>query len=188
MYKISIFALLIFSFLNSQQLAAQQNMDPWTEYMTPTDIHTLMGQFTGEFDMEITMSSGEGKPPIVIKIPSTHQMILGGRFLELKQKGDMMGMAYESIMTLGFNTIDKKMALTTITNMGTGTLALFGNYDATNKKATLYGSLTNPVSKQNIQIKQIINFVDDDTLVIESYDTEGEKAEKKTVVYTFGRK
>ena len=97
-------------------------------------------------------------------------------------------MAYESVMTLGFNTIDKKMALTTITNMGTGTLALFGNWDETTKKATLYGSLTNPVSKQNIKVKQIINFMDADTLVIESYHTEGEQAEKKTVVYTFRRK
>ncbi|MBK9257865.1 MAG: DUF1579 family protein [Saprospiraceae bacterium] len=169
-------------------MTAQQNTDPWTEYMTPTDIHTLIGQYTGDFDMEIAMSRGEGKNPIVINIPSTHQMILGARFLEMKQKGDMMGMAYESFMTLGFNTIDKKMALTTITNMGTGTLALFGNWDEINKKATLYGSLTNPVSKHNIQVKQIIDFSDSNTLVIESYDTEGEQAEKKTVVYTLKRK
>lgn len=188
MYKISIFALFIFSFLNSQYLAAQENLDPWNEYMTPTDVHTFMGKYTGNFEMEITMSTGEGQPPIVIAIPSTHQMILGDRFLEMKQKGDMMGMAYESVMTLGFNTIDKKMAMTTITNMGTGTLALFGQWDEVNKKATLYGSLTNPVSKQNIMVKQIIDFVDPDTLVIESYDTEGDQVEKKTVVYTFRRK
>ncbi len=188
MYKIQILALFIFSFLNFQYLTAQQNIDPWTEYMTPTDVHSLMGKYIGDFEMEITMSRGEGQPPIVIAIPSTHQMILGDRFLELKQKGDMMGMAYEAVMTLGFNTIDKKMAMTTITNMGTGTLALYGQWDEANKKATLYGSLTNPVSKQNIKVKQIIDFVDTDTLVIESYDTEGDQIEKKTVVYTFRRK
>lgn len=90
MHKINIFAF-IFSLLNYHHVAAQQNMDPWTAYMTPTDIHDKMGQYAGEFLMEITMSRGEGNPTMIISIPSTNQMILGGRFLELKQKGDMMG-------------------------------------------------------------------------------------------------
>jgi hypothetical protein len=166
---------------------AQQKMDPWTEYMTPSDMHKMLGLYEGNFDMEITMSRGEGNPPLVINIPSSHQMLLGGRFLEMKQKGDMMGMAYEATMTIGYNTIDQKFAMTTITNMGTGTLSLFGDWDSVHKKATLFGSLTNPVSKQNIQVKQIIKFIDSDTVVIESYDTEGNQAEKKTVVYTLRR-
>jgi hypothetical protein len=186
-FILPILIILIFTSINFSNVDAQQKMDPWTEYMTPSDMHKMLGLYEGNFNMEITMSRGEENPPLVINIPSSHQMLLGGRFLEMKQKGDMMGMAYEATMTIGYNTIDQKFAMTTITNMGTGTLSLFGDWDNVHTKATLFGSLTNPVSKQNIQVKQIIEFKDSDTVVIESYDTEGDQAEKKTVVYTLRR-
>jgi hypothetical protein len=62
-------------------------------------------------------------------------MLLGGRFLEMEQKGEMMGMDYQSIITMGFNNTNKKFALTTITNMGTGILSLVGDWDNTSKTA-----------------------------------------------------
>lgn len=110
-------------------------------------------------------------------------MLLGGRFLEMKQQGDMMGMDYQSIITLGYNNTDKTMSLITITNMGTGTLSLSGEWDENSKSATLFGQLTNPVTKNSIAVKQVVAFVDVDTILIESYDKEGDKPEKKTVQY-----
>jgi len=160
-----------------------QNPDPWAVYMTPSEVHTLLSEYTGSFIMEITMSMGVGKEPSIVTVNSEHTMLLGDRFLEMKQKGSMMGMDYQSIMTLGFNNTDKKMNLTTITNMGTGTLSLFGAWDPKMKTAKLYGTLTNPVSKSTINVKQIVTFVDKDTILIESFDQEGDKPEKKTVQY-----
>lgn len=37
----------------------------------------------------------EGKVPSVVRLNSIHMMLLGGRFLEMKQKGIMMGMDYQ---------------------------------------------------------------------------------------------
>ncbi len=162
--------------------------DPWSVYMTPTEIHTLFSQYTGSFKMEMTVSMGKDKEPTIFTINSDHQMLLGGRFLKMKQQGDMMGMDYQCITTLGFNTIDKQMALTTITNMGTGTLSMFGEWDEKTKSATLYGQLTNPVTKKTINVKQIVSFPDKDTILIESFDQEGDKPEVKSVQYKFIRK
>lgn len=184
--KIMKYILFLFLFINSTIMNAQ-NLDPWVEYMTPSSIHSLMSKYTGSFKMEITMSMGEGNDPAIISVSSEHGMLLGDRFLEMKQQGNMMGMDYQSISTLGYNTIDKKMNLTTITNMGTGTLSLFGEWDEQTKTANLYGQLTNPVSKGVIKVRQTVYFVDDDTILIESYDTEGDKPEKKTVQYKFVR-
>ena len=124
--------ILILLIFNWTSMTAQTN-DPWAEYMTPSDVHSVFAQYVGSFTMEITMSMGEGKEPTIIKIDSENNLLLGGRFLEMKQHGKMMGMDYQSITTIGFNNTDKKFALTTITNMGTGTLSLFGNWDNTNK-------------------------------------------------------
>lgn len=167
--------------------AKAQNQDPWTEYMTPSSVHTLLKQYEGSFKMDISMYMGDGKEPTIITVNSKHIMLLGGRFLELKQQGNMMGMDYESIITLGFNNIDKKFALTTITTMGTATLSLSGNWNDKSKSAILFGTLTNPVSKNNITIKQVVTFVDNDTILIESYDKEGDNLEKKTVQYKLSR-
>ena len=174
-----LFLTLIFSIT----IMNAQNQDPWTEYMTPSNVHTLFSKYVGDFKMEITMSMGEGKEPSIITVQSEHKMLLGGRFLEMKQEGTMMGMEYKSILTIGFNNTDKKFALTTITNMGTGTLSLFGEWDEESKSATLFGELTNPVSKNTINIKQIISFINNNTMLIESFDKEGENPEKKTVEY-----
>ena len=167
--------------------AKEQKHDPWAEYMTPSSIHRLFQQYVGSFRMDIIMSAGEGKEPTIITVDSEHIMLLGGRFLEMKQQGNMMGMDYQSIMTLGFNNTDNKIALTTITNMGTGTLSLFGDWDEKSKSATLFGALTNPVTKNSITVKQVLSFVDDDSILIESYDKEGDNPEKMTVQYKLSR-
>ena len=163
--------------------AKAQEKDPWIVYMTPSSMHELLSKYVGEFQMEIEMS-GLNEP---VLISSSHRMILGGRFLELKQKGKMMGMDYESIYTIGFNTIDHSFSMTTITNMGTGTLALQGKWNEETKTATLYGQITSPVSKKTINVKQTVTFLDDNTLLIESFDKEGDSPEKKTVQYKFSR-
>jgi Protein of unknown function (DUF1579) len=179
MKKLFLFAILIFNhhFMNAQ------DKDPWTVYMMPSDVHASLSQFTGSFIMQITMSMGAGKEPTIITVDSEHKMLLGGRFLEMKQQGTMMGMDYQSISTIGFNNIDRNMSLTTITNMGTGTLSLHGAWDEKAKTGDLFGQLTNPVTKSIIKVRQTVTFVDDDTILIESYDTEGDNPEKKTVQY-----
>ncbi|HXS57710.1 MAG TPA: DUF1579 family protein, partial [Hanamia sp.] len=96
-------------------------------------------------------------------------------------------MAYNAITTAGFNNTDKKFALTTITNMGTGTLSLSGDWDHTTKTANLFGQLTNPVSKEVINVRQTVSFIDGNCILIESFDQEGNKPEKKTVQYKFTR-
>ncbi|HET8886397.1 MAG TPA: DUF1579 family protein [Salinimicrobium sp.] len=169
--------------LLQQFIVKAQEKDPWTVYMTPSTMHELLSTYEGEFQMEIEMD-GLNEPMV---ISSTHKMILGGRFLELKQKGKMMGMDYESIYTIGYNTIDSTFTMTTITNMGTGTLTLQGKWNEKTKTATLYGKLTNPVSRKTIAVRQTLAFLDEQTILIQSYDQEGNNLEIKTVQYKFVR-
>lgn len=175
--------LLLLVLMTHSPIMNAQHQDPWNEYMTPSGFHDLLSKYTGSFTMEITLSMGDGNDPSVITVHSEQVMLLGGRFLELKQHGNMMGMDYESVMTIGFNNSDKKITLTTITNMGTGTLCLNGTWDEQTKTANLFGQLTNPVTKGMIKVRQTLTFVDDNTILIESFDTEGENPEKKTVQY-----
>ena len=174
--------LLAIATLLQVTLMNAQEKDPWTIYMTPSSVHELFAKYEGDYQMKITMDGL--KEPALLK--SSHKMILGGRFLALKQSGKMMGMDFESIYTIGYNTIDKTISMTTITNMGTGTLSLNGSWNENLKTATLYGKLTNPVSKKTINVRQTVEFKNG-VLLIQSFDQEEGKAEKKTVEYKFVR-
>ncbi|MGK6352181.1 DUF1579 family protein [Parapedobacter sp. DT-150] len=164
-----------------------QEMDAWTRYMMPSDTHQLLSIYKGDFDMEITMWMDEGQEPMVVKVISVHDTILGGRFLEMKQSGNMMGMDYHSVMTLGFNNTDEQFVMTTLTNMGTGILSLAGPWNPESRTATLIGQLTNPVSKNPIHVRQQVTFVDNDTILIQNVDREGNGAEKKSIQYKLTR-
>jgi Protein of unknown function (DUF1579) len=168
--------------------ASAQSTDPWTEYMMPNEVHKLIGEYAGEFNMEISMWMTDGKEPVVIKVNSKHKIILGNRFLEMTQTGDMMGMDYQSTSAIGYNTSSKLFVMTVMTNMGTGILALAGPWDSAAKIVTLRGEITNPADKKIIKVRQQITFIDKNNLLIENFDTnEGEK-EKKSIQYKLTRK
>ncbi|WP_192348719.1 DUF1579 family protein [Algoriphagus sp. Y33] len=161
-----------------------QNQNAWVTYMTPSEVHTMLSNYEGEFKLEIRMT-GQEESTIV---NATNKMILGGRFLQIDQQGQMIGMKYEALSTIGYNTIDGTISLATITNMGTGTLSVKGEWVQADKVASMKGTLTNPVTKNVINVTQKIAFIDKNSFVIESFDQEGNQPEKKTVEYIFKRK
>ena len=178
---LTILTTLCYSIVHAQQA------DPWEEYMTPNEVHQMLGEYAGHFNMEISMWATEGKEPMKIKVAAKNKMILGGRFLEVSQTGTMMEMDYQSVTTIGYNTSGKNMDLTTITNMGTGTLSLTGASNPGTKIATLAGQMISPGGGKVIRIRQILHFIDKNTLIIQNIDqADGQKA-RKTVEYKLTR-
>lgn len=58
-----------------------------------------------------------------------------------------------------------------------------GEWSDDSKSAILFGQLTNPDTKNAINVKQVVFFIDNETILIESINQEGDKPEKKTVEY-----
>lgn len=179
--------IILITLITSTTINAQE-IDPWTKYMTPNDIHKMLEEYSGQFNMEISMWMTEGKAPEIINVSSSHKMILGNRFLEMTQTGNMMGMDYQSVSTIGYNTINKSFSLTTLTNMGTGTLYLSGSWDENKKNVNLKGTITNPMDGKLINVRQQISFIDKDNLLIENFDTYEGQVEKKSIQYKLIRK
>jgi hypothetical protein len=162
-------------------------IDPWTDYMTPGNAHKILATYTGEWNWEITMWMDDSGKPQTVNITSGNQMTLGGRFLEMSQSGDMMGMRYDAKTIIGFNNASKKMELVMYTNLGTGTLYLTGDLDEKSKIANLAGYIVNPMDGTPITVRQVVKFPDNNTIIIENYDRIGDK-EKKSIQYKLTRK
>lgn len=99
----------------------------------------------------------------------------------------MIAMDYEALCTIGYNTSDQTFSMITLSNMGTGTLFLQGKRDEGSRSVVLKGTLTNPVTQQPIDVRQMLHLKDKDTLLIESFDQEGNSPEKKTSEYKWVR-
>ncbi len=178
--------IFLVNFILSITLFAQAR-NPWNDYKNPTETHNLFKKYTGDFSMEIIMYL-EHEDSIVYNVDSKHAMLLGGRFLEMNQRGSIQDMEYLTRMTIGYNNASQQITMTVLTNMGTGTLNLVGHWTEKGKKAELHGHLLNPVTKNWIQVRQEITFVDENTLIIENFDRTETAPESKTVRYTLTRK
>ena len=145
-------------------------MKNWADYMTPGPMHAMMAKDVGTWDAEVTMWMDPKAPPSKSKATSQVRMLLGGRYQEATNKGDFGGMPFEGISLLAYNNMTKKFENTWIDNMGSGIMFLTGTYDSTARTITFTGTMPNPMTNRNCNVRQVVTFVDDNTQKMEMYD------------------
>jgi len=178
--------LIIFFIFNTFIVNAQE--DPWLNYMTPSVIHTELKRYEGNFNLTIIPVVPEGQEKMEFAIESSIEMILGGRFLEIRQKGDMMAMPFEGITLIGYNNASNIYESISYTNFGTGMSILKGKIKTSDKTIELSGEMVNPIDKSIIKNIQIIRFVDQNEFRILSFDQTGLQEKQLTQEYVFRRK
>lgn len=117
----AVAAIIISNLLFAQ---SDNDMKAWQDYMTPGDVHKMMAKYNGEWNEEVTMWMAPGAPPTVSKATAKNEMIMGGRYQLSKSTGNMMGMPFEGMSTVGYDNAKKQFTSTWIDNFGTGTMAL----------------------------------------------------------------
>src|SRR5687767_1929741 len=120
---------------------AQKN---WMNYMTPGKEHELLASANGTWTGEVTMWMEPGKEPMKSTMTATSKMILGNRYQQTVNKGNMMGMPFEGISTTGFDNSKKVFFSTFMDNMGTGLMTGEGKWDEATKSITFKGKMVDP--------------------------------------------
>ncbi len=82
-----------------------------------------------------------------------------------------MGMPFEGISVTGYDNAKKIFVNSWIDNMGTGMMYLEGSWDDQNKSINFKGKTVDPVTGNDIPVREIIRFPDDNTQVMEMYMT-----------------
>lgn len=151
----------------------------WESYMTPGPMHQWMASTNGKWDAEFTFWMGPNAPPQTgDKATVENRSILGGRYQESIYKGTMMGGSFEGKGTTAYDNAKKKFISTWIDNMGTGMMHMEGTYDETTKTLTLTGTGVDPISGNEVQMREVMKTIDDKNQVMEMYDTKGGKEYK----------
>jgi len=167
-----IFLLLLSSmtFIDAQQEDAQaEGMKVWTEYMTPGPMHEMMAKSVGNWKTISRFWMDPSGEPMETEGTGKTEMILGGRYQKSTHNSTMMGMPTEGIFLMGYDNATEEFTAIWIDNIGTGTAIAKGRYDESTKSITLNGTMVDPMSKQDMNFREVYKFLDNDHHLLEMY-------------------
>lgn len=181
---LSVMLLAVMSFSNAQA-QDQEAMKRWMEYSTPSEPHQQMAKAAGDWTFTSKMWMDPSQEPMTSTGTAKFETIYGGRYLQSKVSGSMMGMPFEGTSVTGYNNATKKYFNTWIDNMGTGIMFTEGTMDASGK-IVLTGSMFDPMSGKNCTMKETWKVDGDNKMTMEMYSTLEGGTEKKDmeIVYT----
>jgi hypothetical protein len=165
-----LFALLSGAF---SQLHAQGDdaagQKAWMAYMTPGPVHQMVAKSDGDWKADVTMWMAPGAQPTKSSADCTNKMILGGRYQESKYKGTMMGMPFEGMGLMAYDNAKKIFISSWVDNMGTGMMNLEGKWDDNSKSITFLGKSVDPMTGKDMDIRQVLKIIDDNTQELDMY-------------------
>lgn len=165
--------LIIISFtsvLFAQEGGEQSaEMQAWMEYMTPGPMHEMMAKTAGEWKVNTKYWMDPAGEPMETEGKANLEMILGGRYMKSTHTGTMMGMPFEGINLQGYDNATGEFTAIWIDNMGTGISVSKGKYDEATKSINFEGSMLDPMTKEDMNFRQVVKTIDENHFVFEMY-------------------
>jgi len=185
----SLFFLSIFCNANFAQDSTNHDamMKAWQEYMSPGPMHQMLAKGVGEWIANIKMWEDPNMPPSESTGTSVVKSILGGRYFQGTYTGTYNGMEMNGQDIVGYDNAKKKFFNTWIDNFGTGIMYLEGTYDENSKLFTYTGSMIDPMSGNDIPVRETFSMSDADHQHMEMFITQNGQ-DYKTMEIDYTRK
>lgn len=152
--------------------AAQQKaaMDVMMRAGTPGDAHKKLNAMAGTFDTKVKMWMEPGAPPMESTGKAVNEWVLGGRWLQQRFDGTMMGMPFSGIGYTGYDNIRQMYVGTWMDNMSTSYMTSSGGGpDRSGKIWTFNGMGMDPMSGESVSFDEKITVTDNDHHLFEMY-------------------
>lgn len=174
MKKTTLFILLAMLY-SSFIFAQDDNMQKWMAYMTPGKEHQTLAKLNGNWVYTSKMWMDPAAEPQTTQGTAICEMLLDGRYSQMKVSGNVMGMPFNGISLTAFDN-GKKLWLTTwIDNMGTGIMYGEGKWDEATKSIIFTGKIYDPMAGKDTDYKETMKFIDDNTMGMEMFTVSGGK-------------
>jgi hypothetical protein len=174
----------------SAPAAASQDemMKAWMAQATPGAEHKALEAAVGSWDVRTKAWMAPGAAPAESAGTSENKMILGGRFLEQRYEGTVMGQPFSGIGVTGYDNYKNKAVATWIDSMSTSVMVLEGAWDKTGKVLTCFGTMNDVVAKKPMKVKTRVTIADADHHPYESWHTGPDGAWSKDLEIHYTRK
>jgi len=187
MKKTTLFILLAMLY-STFTFAQDDQMQKWMAYMTPGKEHQSLAKLNGNWVYTSKMWMDPAGEPQTTQGTATCEMLLDGRYSQMKVSGNVMGMPFNGVSLTAYDN-GKKLWLTTwIDNMGTGFMYGEGKYDPDTKTIVYNGTMFEPIQKKNLTYRQNVQMVDDNHMVMEMFNTNKDGKEYKSMHVEYVRK
>ncbi len=135
-------------------------MDAMVKAGTPGAEHKKLTDMAGTWDAKVRMWMKPGAPPEESAGVSEATSIMGGRYLEEKFTGMMMGQPFTGQGITGYDNVQKKYVATWADSMSTGIMNSTGRADG--NKMTMSGQMADPMTGKMSTLKEVMTVTDND--------------------------
>ena len=169
---------------------AAPSMDPaaikkiMKDFSTPGDMHKWMAKLNGTREATVIEFMNPEKPDTT-KATNTVSMTLNGLYQVGRFTGKMMGSPFEGQSIMGYDNAKKLFVSTWIDNFSSGITQFTGTYDEKTKTLNLKGHQTDPVSGNDVAIREEMTMIDNDSYLMIMYGTGPDGKEAKFMEGTF---
>ena len=151
--------------MTPQQKAAMEAM---MKAATPGEAHKRLQPIIGTFEAKLAMYEQPGAPPQTATGTSECRWVLGGRWVEERFSGTVMGMPFSGIGYTGYDNIKKQYVGTWMDTMTTAMMISSGADTSTNVFEA-NATMEDPVSGKDMPVKIRTTVADDDHHTMEMW-------------------
>lgn len=161
-------------------------LEAWARAAEPGPWHAFLAQRAGKWNVAGRIWNDPEGEPSLSTAESRLEMILGGRFLQERLKGESGGLKYEGLGLLGFDNADSTVTAVWVDGVNTLTSVLTGPAGEPGQPLELRGRYTEPASGRLMHLRVVITWVSPDEHRWEYFGApEGfEEARMMELVYT----
>ena len=134
----------------------------------PGPEHAELMALAGTWDVEGRMWSAPGAEPLRLAFPAENRAVLGGRFLESRASGELMGMMVESLTIYGFDRRHRKYTIVGFDSFGTYYVTGAGTMDPATRMVAMDGTDDDPITRMTQVYTLHLRLVDPDTYVTDA--------------------
>jgi Protein of unknown function (DUF1579) len=170
------------------ELDSATMMKNWQDYMTPGDVHKMMAKWDGTWTGDVSMWMVPGAPEQKSTSTAVNKMLFNGLYQQSTHSGNMMGMPFNGMSTVAYDIHKKEFVSTWIDNMGSGIMLLKGPWDEATKTITLKGTMTDPGTKADCDVRETFQIIDENTQEMKMYVMMPDGKEFNTMSIRYTRK
>jgi hypothetical protein len=135
-------------------------MEAMTKAGMPGDAHKALNAFVGKWDTKVTFWMMPGSDGMATTGTSENKWLMGGRFLEQRFMGSMMGAPFEGMGYTGYDNVKKQYWGTWMDSMSTGMMMSTGSASADGKTFTYTATMADPMTGKDSSSEEKITVVD----------------------------
>jgi hypothetical protein len=135
-------------------------MDAMMKAGQPGDAHKALNPFVGKWNTKVTFWMMPGSDPMVTTGMSENKWVMGGRYLEQRFNGTMMGAPFEGMGVTGYDNVKKQYWGTWMDNMSTGMMSSTGSASSDGKTFTFTATMADPMTGKDASSEEKITIVD----------------------------